>query len=86
MKPNTQRQNATNILGITPPHAVSQMTVEVASMAENDESIPSMNSVVPRRNAQKLDPLIRSIAVGYVMKARPTELVLVSFNVPYFSR
>lgn len=49
----TQRTKATNILGIIPPQAVSQMTVEVASIAEKEESIPSMNKVIPNRNAHK---------------------------------
>jgi len=85
-KPNKQRTNATKLLGTTPPQAVSQMTVDVASIAENDESIPSMNKVDPNKNAQNPDPGIISIAVGYVIKARPTDEVLVSFKVPYFSR
>lgn len=73
----TQRTKATNIRGTIPPQAVSQMTVEVASIAENEESIPNMNKVIPKRNAHKFGTDIVSIAVGYEMKARPTPLVLV---------
>jgi len=86
MKPITHKTKATNILGTLPPHAVSQITVDVASMAENDESIPSMNKVEPRRNAQKFETDIASMAVGYVMKARPTPLVFVFVRSFYFSR
>lgn len=74
-KPIAHKTNATNILGTLPPHAVSQITVDVASIAENEESIPSMNNVDPKMNAHKLGADILSIAVGYVMKARPTPLV-----------
>lgn len=52
-KPKTQRTKATNIRGTTPPQVVSQMTVEVASIAEKEESIPSMNKVIPNKNAHK---------------------------------
>jgi len=62
--PIKQRMNTINILGAFPFQAVSQMTVEVASIAENEESIPSKNNVKPRRNAQKFAPLIVSMAVG----------------------
>jgi len=75
-KPTTQRTKAMNILGAFPFQAVSQMTVEVASIAENDESIPSKKRVHPRTKAQKLAPLIVSIAVGYVKKARLIPTVL----------
>jgi hypothetical protein len=50
-KPTTQSTKATKLLGITPPQAVSQMTVDVASIAENEESIPSMKSVEPSKKA-----------------------------------
>lgn len=53
MNPMTQRTKATSILGALFPQVVSQMTVEVASMAEKDESIPSMKRVVPRMKAHK---------------------------------
>jgi len=54
MKPIRQRMNTVNILGTLWPHLVSQITVEVASMAENEESIPKQNRVDPKMNAQKL--------------------------------
>jgi len=53
-----------NILGALPFQAVSQITVDVASIAENEESIPSKNRVNPSKNAQKFFPLMVSIAVG----------------------
>lgn len=77
-KPTKQRTKAMNILGAFPFQAVSQMTVEVASIAENEESIPSKKRVHPRMNAQKLEPFIVSIAVGYVKKARLIPAVLSS--------
>jgi len=69
-KPTKQRTKAMNILGALPFQAVSQMTVEVASIAENEESIPSKKRVHPRMKAQKFEAFMVSIAVGYVKKAR----------------
>ena len=62
------------------------MTVEVASIAENEESIPSRNKVNPRRNAQKFFPLIVSMAVGYVKNARPIPAVFDSSSWPSLAR
>jgi hypothetical protein len=84
--PIRQSTKAMNILGAFPFHAVSQITVEVASMAENEESRPSKKSVNPRRNAQKLEAFIVSIAVGYVKNARPIPAVLVSSSFPSLAR
>jgi hypothetical protein len=53
----------------------SATTVDVASTIAKAESIPSKNRTIPRRKAQKFDHFIISTAVGYAMKARPTELV-----------
>ena len=74
-KPITQRIKAMNILGAFPFQAVSHMTVDVASIAENEESIPSKNSVNPSKKAQKFDPAMVSIAVGYETKASPTPAI-----------
>lgn len=74
--PIKQRTKAMNILGAFPFQAVSQITVEVASIAENEESRPSKKRVNPKTKAQKFDPFIVSIAVGYVKKARPIPAVL----------
>ena len=71
----TQRTNAMNILGAFPLQAVSQITVDVASMAENEELIPSKKRVNPRMKAQKLDPAMVLIAVGYETKASPTPAI-----------
>ena len=73
--PIKQRMNTMNILGALPFQAVSQITVDVASIAENEESIPSKNKVKPKRKAQKFLPFIVSIAVGYVKNARPIPAV-----------
>ena len=44
-------------------------------MAENEESIPNKKSVNPKMNAQKLDPAMVSMAVGYETKASPTPAI-----------
>jgi hypothetical protein len=63
-KPIVQSTKATKLLGTTPPQAVSQMTVDVASIAENVVSRPSKNKVAPSKNANRPEAGKRSIAVG----------------------
>ena len=84
--PTRQRTKAMNILGAVPLQAVSQMTVEVASIAENEESIPSKKRVIPRTNAQKFEAFIVSIAVGYVKKAKLIPAVFDSSSYPNLAR
>lgn len=62
--PKMQRINATKLLGHLDPALVSQITVAVASINENAESIPSMNSVSPKRIVQRFGAFIVSIADG----------------------
>lgn len=75
-KPAIHKKKAIKLLGQSRSVLKSDMTVAAASTIEKPESIPSMKSVVPSKKAQRFDQVIISIAVGYAMKARPTELVL----------
>ena len=75
MRPMRQIINAMNAFGTFLHVLRSLSTVLVASTIENAESTPSKKSVMPRRNAHKFDNGIMSTAVGYAMKANPTELV-----------
>jgi len=58
------------------------MTVDVASMAENEESIPNKKRVNPKMKAQKFDPAMVSMAVGYETKASPTPAIWEESSIP----